>query len=71
MEYTSLGTFEIESRGTVFVVLNDRKSHYTRLVGEEVIIDGKKYLVKAVERFASYKELILKDEKIGLLCSSL
>lgn len=66
MEYKSLDKFEIKSRGTVFVVINEktRARDNNDLLGSEVTIDGQQYVVKGVESFA--KAMIQKGDKIGL-----
>lgn len=67
MEYKSLDTFEINGRGKVFVVENDKDRDRDKndLLGSEVTIDGVNYKVRGVESFAIHK--IRKGQKIGLL----
>jgi len=65
-EYKSLEKLEIK-QGTVFIVENteDRKNEWKDILGKEVLIDGKKFTIKAVESFCIPN--IKKGDKIGLL----
>ena len=69
MKYKSLTKFEVDERGTVYVVENDKERSNTGdkdgLIGSEVVIDGNEYIVKGVEAFAL--PMIRKGTYIGLL----
>ena len=69
MEYKSLNKYELKGRGTVYVVENDKcRDNFgdkDGLIGSIVAIDGKEFIVKAVEAFAT--PTIIKGDNIGLL----
>ena len=69
MEYKSSGKYKLEDKGTIFFVENDRhrsnNGDKDGLIGSVVNIDGKDYVVKDVEAFATVS--ISKGDKIGLL----
>lgn len=64
IQYNSISQHEIEGRGKVFVVENekDRTQGKNELVGQTVLIDGKEYYVIGVEYFT-----LRQGYKIGLL----
>jgi len=63
-EYKSEDTFDIIGRGKVFT-MRDVYTEYTPKIGEEVIIDGTKYVVKGIEKF--YKMIPGAKQNIGIL----
>lgn len=65
MKYKSLDEVEIEGRGKLFIVENEKDRTTKDLIGKEVLIDDKRYKVKGVETF--FKTMIIRGEKIGLL----
>ena len=69
MEYKSSNKHELKGRGTVYVVENDKcRDNFgdkDGLIGSIVAIDGKEFIVKAVEAFAI--TTIRKGDNIGLL----
>lgn len=68
MKYKSIDKFDIPS-GTVYVVLNDTERDPEQLgllINKSVEINGRNFVVKAVESF-SKSGPILSGEKIGLL----
>ena len=69
MKYKSSGKYKLEGKGTIFFVKNDRRRSNNGdkdgLIGSVVNIDGKDYVVKGVEAFATVS--ISKGDKIGLL----
>ena len=69
IEFKSIDRVQIPGRGSVFVVENDqdRPLNNSGLIGEIVLIDGKKYNVKSVESFCMHT--IWKGQRIGLLVS--
>lgn len=67
IEYKSIGNYELPDRGIIYFVENDRerKTSDNDLLGSEVIIDGKKHIVKGVESYAMM--YIQKGQRIGIL----
>ena len=66
-EYKSLDSFEINGRGTVYVI--NAPMEFDRnncpLIGKTIIMDGEKREVKAIESYCI--PTISKGTKIGLL----
>lgn len=67
IKYKSIGSHELTNRGTVFFVKSEkeRSTKDNDLIGSQVMIDGKIYIVKSVESFAI--SIIRKGQQIGLL----
>lgn len=68
MEYKSLQKLTITGKGTVFIVENEKdrnRADNDFTIGDEITIDGDKYILSGVESYAI--DIIRKGQKIGLL----
>lgn len=67
MKYVSKESFEIKGRGTVFIVENEKdRLDFDDLVGEKVVIDGKKFKCLGVEAYATARP-VRAGVRIGIL----